>query len=54
MQVSTSAYYEWLKTPQDSDKDQLDQKVAEKARQIFDDNKQSFGSRRWGTVRIPS
>jgi hypothetical protein len=46
MQVSTSAYYEWLKAPQDNDKDQLDQKVAEKAKQIFVDNKQSFGSRR--------
>jgi putative transposase len=46
MQVSTSAYYEWLKAPQDRDKDQQDQKVAEKARQIFVDNKQSFGSRR--------
>jgi hypothetical protein len=46
MQVSTSAYYQWLKTPQDSDKDQQDQKVAENARQIFIDNKQCFGSRR--------
>lgn len=46
IQVSTSAYYEWLKAPQDNDKDQRDQKVAEKARQIFLDNKQSFGSRR--------
>ncbi len=46
MQASTSAYYEWLKAPQDNDKDQLDQKFAEKAKQIFVDNKQSFGSRR--------
>ncbi|WP_265588086.1 IS3 family transposase [Candidatus Methylospira mobilis] len=46
MQVSTSAYYEWLKARQDSDKDQQDQKLAEKARQIFIDNKQCFGSRR--------
>ncbi|QFY42188.1 transposase [Candidatus Methylospira mobilis] len=46
MQVSSSAYYEWLKAPQDSDKDQQDQKLAENARQIFIDNKQCFGSRR--------
>jgi transposase InsO family protein len=46
MQVSTSAYYEWLKAPQDSNKDQLDQIVAETTRQIFVDNKQSFASRR--------
>ncbi|TPQ24633.1 hypothetical protein C2U68_18735 [Methylomonas koyamae] len=46
MQVSTSAYYQWLKIPQDSDKYQQDQKVAEKAKQIFIDNKQCFGSRR--------
>lgn len=44
--MSTSAYYEWLKARQDSDKDQQDQKLAEKARQIFIDNKQCFGSRR--------
>jgi transposase InsO family protein len=46
MQVSTSAYYEWLKAPRDCDKDKQDQSVAEKARQIFVDNKQCFGSRR--------
>jgi transposase InsO family protein len=46
MQVSTSAYYAWLKAPQADDKDQRDQKMAEKAKQIFIDNKQSFGSRR--------
>jgi len=46
MGVSTSAYYEWLKTPFDADKHQQDQKLAEKARQIFIDNKQCFGSRR--------
>lgn len=39
MQVSSSAYYEWLKAPQDSDKNQQDQKVVEKVRQIFVDNK---------------
>ena len=46
MQVSASAYYEWLKAPQERDKDQHDQSIAEKARQIFIDNKQCFGSRR--------
>ncbi|WP_407080181.1 IS3 family transposase [Candidatus Methylospira mobilis] len=46
MQVSTRAYYEWLKVPQDSDRNQQDQQVAERARQIFIDNKQCLGSRR--------
>ena len=46
MQLSSSAYYEWLQAPQDSGRNQQDQKVAEKARQIFIDNKQCFGSRR--------
>lgn len=46
MKVSTSAYYDWLKVPKDSDNDQQDQKIAETARQIFIDNKQCFGSRR--------
>ena len=46
MQVSTSAYYAWLKTPQDDNNKRQDQKLAEKVRQIFTDNKQSFGSRR--------
>lgn len=46
MQVSTSAYYAWLKAPQDDDNKRQDQVLAEKVRQIFTDNKQSFGSRR--------
>ncbi|TPQ26990.1 hypothetical protein C2U68_09915 [Methylomonas koyamae] len=46
MQVSTSAYYAWLKAPQDNDNQRQDQKLAEKVRQLFIDNKQSFGSRR--------
>jgi putative transposase len=44
--VSTSAYYDWLKALQDSGKHQQDQKLAEKVKQIFIDNKQCFGSRR--------
>ena len=46
MQVSTSAYYAWLKAPQDGDNKRQDQKLAENVRQIFADNKQCFGSRR--------
>ncbi|WP_082410018.1 IS3 family transposase [Methylomonas koyamae] len=46
MQVSTSAYYAWLKAPQDGDNKRQDQKLAENVRQIFTDNKQCFGSRR--------
>lgn len=46
MQVSTSAYYAWLKAPHDDDNPRQDRKLAEKVRQIFIDNKQSFGSRR--------
>lgn len=42
----TSAYYDWLKAPTDSDKEQQDRKTAETAKQIFIDNKQCFGSRR--------
>ena len=46
MQVSTSAYYDWLKAPKESDKDQQDRKIAETAKQLFIDNKPCFGSRR--------
>jgi len=45
-QVSTSAYYDWLKATKESDKDQQDRKIAESARQIFVDNWQCFGSHR--------
>lgn len=46
MQVRTSAYYDWLKAPTDSDKEQQDRKITETAKQIFIDNKQCFDSRR--------
>jgi len=46
MEVSSSAYYAWLKAPQDGDKKRQEQKLTEKARQIFIDNKHCFGSRR--------
>ena len=46
IQLSTSAYYAWLNAPQDDDNKRQDRKLAEKVRQIFIDNKQSFGSRR--------
>jgi putative transposase len=44
--VSTSAYYAWCHKPQDGDKKQQDQQLADKVWQIFTHNKQCFGSRR--------
>ncbi|MGR9054176.1 MAG: IS3 family transposase, partial [Gammaproteobacteria bacterium] len=46
MQVSTSAYYDGLKAPKESDKERQDQNIAETAKQIFIDHKPCFGSRR--------
>jgi putative transposase len=46
MGVSTSAYYEWRKLPEDNAKSQQEQKIIDQARQIFIGNKHCFGSRR--------
>lgn len=46
MGVSTSAYYAWCNAPQHGDKKQQDQRLVDKVRQIFSDNKHCFGSRR--------
>ena len=46
MEVSTSAFYAWLKTPEDSDKAQRKAVLEAKARQLFDDHKQIYGYRR--------
>ncbi len=44
--MSTSAYYAWLNAPQRCDHDKLDRELADKAKAIFVENKQCFGSRR--------
>ena len=46
MEVSTSAFYAWLKTPEDSDKAQRKAVLEAKARQLFNDHKQTYGYRR--------
>jgi putative transposase len=39
MEVSVSAFYAWLKTPEDTDKTQQKAALEAKARQLFDDHK---------------
>ena len=46
MQVSSSAFYAWAKRPETSDKTKEKAELDAKIRQIFDDNKQIYGSRR--------
>lgn len=46
MEVSTSACYAWLASPQDSGKKKEDQTLAESMRQLFMNHNQSYGSRR--------
>ena len=46
MEVGTSAYYAWCNAATTGNKKQEDQELADKVRQIFTDNKHSFGSRR--------
>jgi hypothetical protein len=46
MQVSTSAYYAWTKQPETTEKTKEKKKLETKIRQIFDDFKQTYGSRR--------
>ena len=46
MEVGTSAYYAWCNAATNGNKKQEDQELADKVRQIFTDNKHSFGSRR--------
>lgn len=46
MGVSTSAYYAWCNVPEHSNKTQQDHQLADKAKEIFSDNKRCFGSRR--------
>ena len=46
MQVSTSAYYAWTKQPETTEKTKDNEKLETQTRQIFDDFKQTYGSRR--------
>jgi putative transposase len=46
MEVSSSAFYSWLKTPEDTEKSQRKASLEAKARQLFNDPKQTYGYRR--------
>ena len=46
MQVSTSAFYAWAKTPEDTDKKILQKQLEAKAIELFEENKNVYGSRR--------
>lgn len=46
MQVSTSAYYAWAKQPTMTEKIMENKGLEIKLRQLFDDSKQTYGSRR--------
>ena len=46
MQVSTSAFYAWSKTPEDTDKKLLEKQLEAKALQLFEENRKTYGSRR--------
>jgi putative transposase len=46
MQVSTSAFYAWAKTPEDTNKKILQKQLEAKTIELFEDNKKVYGSRR--------
>ena len=46
MKVSTSAYYAWANNPDRQNKTKEEAELKEKIKQIFDENKQVYGSRR--------
>jgi putative transposase len=46
MLVSTSAFYAWANTPEDTDKKSLQKQLEVKAIQLFDENKKNYCSRR--------
>ncbi len=46
MDVSTSAFYAWCKQPEDSEKIKQQQRLEDKVSQVFNENKQSYGSHR--------
>ena len=52
MQVSTSAFYAWAKTPEDTDKKIRQKQLEAKVRQLFEDNKKVYDSRRLSEALI--
>lgn len=46
MQVSTSAYYAWARQPEATAKAKAGQALEQRVAQIFEDSKQTYGSRR--------
>jgi len=46
MKVSTSAFYAWAKTPEDTDKKIQQKQLEAKAIELFEENKNVYGSRR--------
>jgi putative transposase len=46
VEVSASAFYSWLKTPEDSEKAQRKVALDTKARQLFNNYRQTYGYRR--------
>jgi transposase InsO family protein len=46
MEVSSGAFYAWAKKPEDTDKTRQRAALEAKARQLFDDHKQTYGYRR--------
>jgi putative transposase len=45
MEVSASAFYTWLKTPEDNDKAQQKAALEAKALQLFDGHRHTYGYR---------
>jgi transposase InsO family protein len=46
MEVGASAFYVWVKRPEDTDKTRQKAAFEAKARQLFDGHKQAYGYRR--------
>lgn len=46
LEVSTSAYYSWIKQPETTDKIHETQRLEAKVRELFDEFRQSYGLRR--------
>ncbi len=46
MQVSTSAFYAWTQATENTDKIKKTEALEAKARELFEENKKVYGSRR--------
>jgi putative transposase len=53
MEVSASAFYTWLKTPEDSEKAQRKSALEAKASEIFIGHRQTYGYRRLSDALHP-